>query len=225
MERYPVARITEHPGHTQAILSQLRGAPCIQRRTCNQILTRGSSDSLMAAVASKGGSAVLQSAQISRTFSMAPLETRAAAAEWHQRLVSTSNGRPSVRLEHRLHLAAHPQAASLDPHQLYAVPGVLWMWGRPVRVSLEFWTWSETLSEVLLRPSGLRWPIQTESYARRVVTTLNEVIWSLQVLALSRPVAQPVAPPVAARGTSRRWSPRVLAPRPAVSGVPAAAAS
>ena len=71
-------------------------------------------------------------------------------------------GRPRARLC----LAKEPDADSLDPVQLFGRRGTLWVGLWPVQVHLECMKWSETKSELGLRPSRLRWPVGTEGYAR-----------------------------------------------------------
>jgi hypothetical protein len=80
-------------------------------------------------------------------------------------------GRPRARLC----LAREPEADSLDPLQLFARRGTLWVGLWQVRVHLECTKWSESKSELALRPSSLRWPVGTEAYARAAQAVLQEV--------------------------------------------------
>jgi hypothetical protein len=41
--------------------------------------------------------------------------------------------------------------------------------------------WSESKSELALRPSSMRWPVGTEAYARAAVAVLQEVAQALVV--------------------------------------------
>jgi hypothetical protein len=84
-----------------------------------------------------------------------------------------------VRFEHRLWLATEAQQTSSDPLQLYAVRGMLWMNGQPIRVDLEFSMWSATASELALRPAHLAWPVRTERYACRAALILENVVASI----------------------------------------------
>jgi hypothetical protein len=58
---------------------------------------------------------------------------------------------------------------------MYQVPGVVWINGRPVRLKLEFSMWSDTLSEIGVRPKGISWPVGTDRYERRVAAVLDAI--------------------------------------------------
>ena len=79
----------------------------------------------------------------------------------------------------RLCLAREHEADSLDPLQLFARRGTLWVGLWPVRVHLECMKWSESKSELGLRPSSLRWPVGTDAYARAAFAVLQEVAEAL----------------------------------------------
>jgi hypothetical protein len=104
---------------------------------------------------------------VSTRLSVPPSRIHTAIGKWHQSLPSITMARRYVRFGHRLWLATESQLASSDPLQLYAVRGILWMNGQPIRVDLEFSKWSATVSELALRPAHLAWPVRTERYACR----------------------------------------------------------
>ena len=89
---------------------------------------------------------------VSTRLSVPPSRIHTAIGKWHQSLPSITMARRYVRFGHRLWLATESQLASSDPLQLYAVRGILWMNGQPIRVDLEFSKWSATVSELALGP-------------------------------------------------------------------------
>ena len=91
-----------------------------------------------------------------------------------------------VRFENRLWLAAMPEQRNADPDQLYAVRGILWMNGRPIRVSLECSMWSDTVSQLAVRPAGLAWPVRTDRFGRRAVQVLEDVVGAVMGTAVLR---------------------------------------
>jgi hypothetical protein len=114
-----------------------------------------------------------------RRLSVHPSDVRSAAEGWHERLPAVLGSGP-MRVESRFWLATKgPHEASSDPLELYRVRGVLWMFGRPIRVMLEFSIWSNTVSQVALRPAKLTWPVCTERYGRRAAQVLEDVATSL----------------------------------------------
>jgi hypothetical protein len=119
------------------------------------------------------------SAYISRRLNLCPTEANAAITAWHRSLSRASNAKRFVRLPRGLWLATEPDRSSLDPLRVYAVPGVLWIGGRPLRIELEFTMWSSDACEAAIRPSGLAWPVHTQRYARRVTALLEGVVDSL----------------------------------------------
>jgi hypothetical protein len=121
---------------------------------------------------------------VSKRMGVHPSSVHAAVGKWHRSLPSVTMARGNVRFGHRLWLAAESQQGSPDPFQLYAVRGILWMNGQPIRVDLEFSMWSATVSELALRPAHLAWPVRTERYACRAAQVLEDVVGA---------VAEPVA--------------------------------
>ncbi len=163
---------------------------------------------------------MFESAHVSRQIPMHPLEAREAVAAWHQSLLPVPQRRRPVRLERRMWLSPRPEHASADPLQFYAVPGLLWMRCRPIRMSLEFSEWSTTVCAAAIRPVNLDWPVGTEFYGRRVGALLHDVITSLHVFATSRSASVHPAS-VVSDGAKRWWSLREPSPRPASSAVSA----
>jgi hypothetical protein len=122
---------------------------------------------------------MIDTAFISARMDMHPAAVDTAVAEWHRGLPDVSVARSFVRLGHRFWLATQPQVASADPLQFYAVRGILWIAGWPVRVILECSMWSATLSQVAIRPAHLAWPVSSPSYWSRAAAVLDDVIGSL----------------------------------------------
>jgi hypothetical protein len=75
----------------------------------------------------------------------------------------------------RLWLAAEAEPPSLDPLQLSKRRGILWIGPWPIKVLLECTIWSETESELGLRPRHLRWPVGGTSYFHAATAVLHEV--------------------------------------------------
>jgi hypothetical protein len=119
------------------------------------------------------------SAYISRRLNLCPAEASAAITAWHRNLSRANNAPRFVRLPRGLWLATEPDRSSVDPLRVYAVPGVLWISGRPLRIELEVTIWSSAACEAAIRPSGLAWPVHTQRYARRVTALLEGVVDSL----------------------------------------------
>ena len=116
---------------------------------------------------------------VSRRLSVHPSDVRNAVEGWYERLPAVLGSGP-MRVESRFWLATKgPHEASSDPLELYRVRGVLWMFGRPIRVTLEFSIWSNAVSQVALRPAKLTWPVCTERYGRRAAQVLEDVAASL----------------------------------------------
>lgn len=116
---------------------------------------------------------------VSKRLGVHPSDVRSAVEGWHERLPAATLGRRSIRVGSRFWLAANPHKASSDPLELYRVRGLLWLFGRPIRVMLEFSVWSDTVSEVALRPANLAWPVCTERYGRRAARVLEDVVASV----------------------------------------------
>jgi hypothetical protein len=76
---------------------------------------------------------------------------------------------------------------------LYTVRGVLWMKGRPIRVTLEFSIWSATVSELALRPARFAWPVRTERYVRWAAHVLEDVAGSVTGRVAVNPTHDPEA--------------------------------
>lgn len=121
------------------------------------------------------------SAYISRQLDIHPCHVAGAAAEWHHSLCAVRWRRRSVRVCDNVWLAAEARG-SKDPLQLYGVHGVLWVCCVPVSLNLEFSMWSETKSEVGIRPDSMSWPVGSTSYVDRVAATLDNVNLGLCVL-------------------------------------------
>jgi hypothetical protein len=116
---------------------------------------------------------------VSTRLNVPPSGIHTAIGKWHQSLPSITMARRYVRFGPRLWLATESQQASSDPLQLYAVRGILWMNGQPIRVDLELSKWSATVSELALRPAHLAWPVRTERYACRAAQILEDVVGSM----------------------------------------------
>jgi hypothetical protein len=143
---------------------------------------------------------------VSTRLSVPPSGIHTAIGKWHQSLPPITMARRYVRFGHRLWLATESQQPSSDPLQLYAVRGILWMNGQPIRVDLELSKWSATVSEFALRPAHLAWPVRTERYACRAAQILEDVVGS---------IANRVALHAAPGPKSRRAMARTAPVRPA----------
>ena len=119
----------------------------------------------------------MTAAYITRTLCIEPHHAEEAMAECQQGTFHAApvRGRPRARLC----LAREPDADSQDPLQLFARRGTMWVGLWPVRVHLECNKWSESKSELGLRPSTMRWPVGTEGYARAALALLKEVAQAL----------------------------------------------
>jgi hypothetical protein len=122
---------------------------------------------------------VIDTSFVSTKLSVHPSSVHTAVGKWHQSLPSVTMAHGCVRFGHRLWLATKCQQASSDPLELYAVRGILWMNGRPIRVKLEFSMWSATVSQLAFTPAHLGWPVRTERYARRAAQFLEDVAGSI----------------------------------------------
>jgi hypothetical protein len=141
---------------------------------------------------------------ISRRLDIHPSSVPAVVAEWHRSLPAVTAVRGFVRLGPRLWLADAPEGGGCDPFQMYVVPGVLWLWGRPVRVHLEFSMWSNSDSQLSLRPAHLAWPVRTEGYALRARSVLDDVVDALAAPVVCRPERQPATVTIMSVGTPVR---------------------
>jgi hypothetical protein len=115
---------------------------------------------------------------VSTTLSIHPSDVRSTVEEWHQGLPAVTFAR-RMRCGSRLWLATKSHQVSSDPLELYRVRGLLWMFGRSIRVELEFSIWSYTITQVALRPANLAWPVCTEQYGRRAARILEDVVASV----------------------------------------------
>ena len=97
----------------------------------------------------------------SRRLQMHPSSVPTVVSEWHRSLPAVTATSRFVQAGPRVWLAKEPEDGDSDPLQIYAVPGILWLWGRPVRVYLEFSIWSRSESQLSLRPAHLGWPVRS----------------------------------------------------------------
>jgi hypothetical protein len=126
------------------------------------------------------GEIVMDSYVVSKRLAVHPSDVRSTVEAWHESLRSVSLGRRLRRFGSGLWLAPKPQAASSsDPFELYRVRGFLWLFGRPIRVMLEFSIWSDAASEVTLRPANLSWPVWTDRFGRKAARVLEAVVASV----------------------------------------------
>jgi hypothetical protein len=117
---------------------------------------------------------------VSTKLNFPPCDAPNVVEKWHRSLRRvTAAGRSIRRVGGGLLLADTPQHPSCDPLELYRVRGVLWVHGRPTRVTLEFSTWSADACQAALRPARLSWPVQTEHYERRAMGVLEDVVGSV----------------------------------------------
>jgi hypothetical protein len=130
---------------------------------------------------------MIHTALVSTRLQMHPSGVHSVVGEWHRSLSPLMVPSHYVRFGRRLWLATKPQLRSPDPLQLYAVRGVLWLNGRPIRVGLEFSTWSATTTQLAIRPDRLAWPVSTERYANRVRELLDGLIGSVAERAAFHP--------------------------------------
>jgi hypothetical protein len=126
---------------------------------------------------------MIDTAFVSTRLNLHPSSAQSALTEWHQSLPPVTRAREFVRCENRLWLAALPEQGNSDPNQLYAVRGILWVNGRPIRVGLECSMWSHTVSQLALRPAHLAWPVRNGRYGRRAAQVLEDVVESLMGMA------------------------------------------
>ena len=129
---------------------------------------------------------MIDTAFVSTRLSLHPSSVPRAFSEWHQSLPPVKRARGCVRFENRFWLAAMPEQGNADPDQLYAVRGILWMNGRPIRVGLECSMWSDTVAQLALRPARLAWPVRTDRYGRRAVQVLEDVVGAVMGTAALR---------------------------------------
>jgi hypothetical protein len=114
---------------------------------------------------------MLESAYLSKRLDIPPCDLAEVAARWHQRLRHTRSSSRGVRVSRGFWLASETHDLAAE----YVVRGVVWIYGRPVPVIMEFTPWSETRSEVGVSPRTLAWPVGTERYVRRVLVALDSV--------------------------------------------------
>ena len=119
---------------------------------------------------------MINSAFVSLRMPIHPASVQCQVGKWHQNLSPVVGPSGRVLVGRRLWLAADRRPPNPDRSQLYAVKGLLWMSGRPIRVDLEFSMWSATVTEVGLRPAHLLWPVRTERYGRQAAQLLEEII-------------------------------------------------
>ena len=110
-----------------------------------------------------------ESTYISRRLDIRPGDVADVAARWHRGLRRSQPSSRLVRVSPGFWLS--PDAA--DSADAYEVRGLMWTWGRPVRVTLEFAGWSRTQSEVGVGPRSPGWPVGSAQYVRRVTTALE----------------------------------------------------
>ncbi len=114
---------------------------------------------------------MLESAYLSKRLDIPPGDLAEVAARWHHRLGRTPSFSRRVRVSRSFWLASETR----DLAEAYVVRGVVWIYGRPVPLIIEFTPWSETQSEVGVCPRALTWPVGTERYVRRVMVALDSV--------------------------------------------------
>jgi hypothetical protein len=121
---------------------------------------------------------VLDTYVVSTRLSAHPSDVRSTVEQWHESLPAVTLTRRFRRVGSRCWLATTDKGSS-DPLELYRLRGIVWMYGRPIRVMLEFSVWSATASQVMLRPAHLAWPVRSERYGRRVAQVLRDVVASV----------------------------------------------
>ena len=125
------------------------------------------------------------SAYMSKRLDIRPREVHKTAASWHRGLESVRLAPQYVRVNRRLWLYKDADSFRAGPLLLYGVRGLLWVNARPVRVTLEFSCWSDSSSEVGVRPAGIAWPVGSVQYDRQVAATLDAVYACLRSERLS----------------------------------------
>lgn len=118
---------------------------------------------------------MLGSAYASKRLDLHPRDVQGAASGWHQGLKSVRCAPHWVHVDRRFWLSSRTEGLSTDALRLYGVRGIMWLSGKPVDVTLEFSVWSDSLSEVGIRPTGISWPVGSERYERRVAAVLDAV--------------------------------------------------
>jgi hypothetical protein len=139
-------------------------------------------------------------AYLSMRLPIEPTVARRLVTTWSEDTTAVIYPHHGASYRPRLSLSRRPGRPSVDPLQLFARPGLLRVGPWPVSVQLECTAWSDTESELGLRPAHLRWPVGTRAYGQAADAVLSAVARSLIG---------------AEQGAPQR---RVLAPAPAPSG-------
>jgi hypothetical protein len=118
-----------------------------------------------------GGGIMVESAYLSRRLDIRPDQMVEVASRWSRGLAHRRRpfGRVCVRKGFWLDPETRDSASTLKMH------GVVWAYGRPVPVILEFTAWSKTKSEVGVCPRTLAWPVGTAGYVRVVLLALGSM--------------------------------------------------
>jgi hypothetical protein len=119
---------------------------------------------------------MLETAYLSKRLDIRPRNLTEVATRWHRGLERMCWPSRMVRVRYGFWLASD----ALDSISAYEVRGLVWTFGRPVPVIVEFAEWSKAQSEVGVCPRSLLWPAGTEQYIRRVMAALESVSHTLR---------------------------------------------
>jgi hypothetical protein len=122
---------------------------------------------------------MFDTAYVSKTLPLGPAEAAGIADLWHWGLDEISVGSRFVRAVDRLWLGGELCAVSPDPSAIRHTPGILWVWGWPVRIEFEVAAWSATATTVAIRPVGRTPVTSTGRYARAAYRAVERVTQSL----------------------------------------------
>ena len=114
---------------------------------------------------------MVESAYLSKRLDIRPEDLVEVASRWRR---GVEGMRPSPRMA-RVSKGFWLDSEILDSAASLKVHGLVWTYGRPVRVILEFAVWSKTQSELGVCPRSLVWPVGTVRYVRRVLVALESM--------------------------------------------------
>jgi len=112
---------------------------------------------------------MVESAYLSKRLDIRPEDLVEVASCWRHRLEGV---RPSPRMA-RVSKGFWLDSEILESAAACKLHGLVWTYGRPVPVILEFAAWSKAQSELGVCPRSLAWPVGTVGYVRRVVAALE----------------------------------------------------
>jgi hypothetical protein len=124
---------------------------------------------------------VLDPAYISQVIPLGPAEAIEATDSWYRHLTFTPARRRRVG-GRRLALRRSFEPIDFDPLLLRRLRGTLWVgWWWPVGIELELARYSICASEIVLRPSTLRWPVGIDRYGEDATRAVEDVVAAILV--------------------------------------------